>query len=179
MTEDRKHRGFGLFRSVKDLKKLALAEEEKEEFWTKEFWSRDRFLADASAVMAGFQMTEEILRIYIALAYVFIKFSLHNYSLVYKFRQSDIKKYSLGQLLFLFCRLTDNKELIKELEELLPLRNEVAHRAFMRGFGENKHQENINEMTELGHRVASVNRTIIQATNKLRDELSNLAAQEK
>lgn len=156
MTEDKEYRGVFSRR----LGQIA----QKDDFWT-----QDLFSQTAASTMASFQLLEEALRMAITISSEFIKFRLRGQPVAYKFEQSDLKKSSLGQLVYIFRRLTNNKEIVKELDELLPLRNDVAHQAFIRGYdSQADHEENITEMVGLSKRVNNVILELVRMMSEIR-----------
>ena len=165
MTKDKEIRGVFSRYGLGDIP-------QKEDFWT-----QDQFSQTAAATMASFQLLEEVLRATIGISYSFIKIRLRDQPVGYEFKRSDLKKSSLGQLVYIFRRLTNNKEIVKDLDGLLPLRNNVAHQAFIRGFDPKAdHQENIIEMIKLGKRVNSVMAELVQGMDEIRQAIEALSA---
>jgi hypothetical protein len=78
-------------------------------------------------VLSSFQILELTLKVYIAASYKIIEYKLGGV-IPFKYGYSDIENYPLERAIKLFTRLSNNKRLVRALNKLTPIRNEIAHR---------------------------------------------------
>lgn len=82
------------------------------------------------AVIVDYQYMEEGLRGYLGTTYRLIREKVDG-AVPFTYEYDDNDKESLGTLVSKFEKLNGNATLIKELKDLVPSRNAVAHRAFL------------------------------------------------
>ena len=80
--------------------------------------------------LLNFQFMEEIIRMYLGIAYDVVKKKLDN-QIPFKFSYRDIKQDSLGTLVTKFEKFNSNKQLIEEVVRLVKIRNYCAHQAYL------------------------------------------------
>ena len=88
------------------------------------------YVMTTTQILSAFQTLEFSLKIYIASAHRIIALRL-NGDLPYKYSMKSVKKIPLKSLLNIFQQLNDNETLVKRLEKLCELRNDVAHQALL------------------------------------------------
>lgn len=81
-------------------------------------------------VLMDFQYIELALASYIISANKKIKEKMKD-TIPFKYGPNDIQKDSLGKLVDKFSKINNNEELIKKLKNLIPRRNEVAHKSLV------------------------------------------------
>jgi hypothetical protein len=84
----------------------------------------------ALRALAGFQLLEFSLKLYISAAYQVIRSSL-NGALPFDYNYKQIENFPLERLLGVFSRLNSNTSLQSRLSKLPHKRNEVAHKALL------------------------------------------------
>jgi len=91
------------------------------------------YMNTAQRVVLQFQFVEEALKAYISVVRDILQASI---PAEIDFRQSheEIDSMPLGRLIQTFGRYTRNQELLRQLTQLTPLRNHVAHKALAYGF---------------------------------------------
>lgn len=98
------------------------------------------------------QFVEEILHVYVSLAIDIARLGLKNYFPV-RFTEKDLSKLSLGKLVDIFSRLSDDASLISALKKVRKDRNYVAHRSLLFTLGELQDPVHISQaiqkMTEI------------------------------
>jgi hypothetical protein len=90
----------------------------------------EQYIIITNDILIGFQYIEESLRLYLSEVYRYISIQISDV-LPFRYGYDDIKKESLGRLIRKFGKLNDNESLISELNDLIPYRNETAHRGFL------------------------------------------------
>src|SRR5213592_2211346 len=85
-----------------------------------------------SDALTAFQMIEESLKSTITTCYKHIEVKVKD-EFRFGYSRVDVENLPLGKLLEIYRRLTDNTELITELQALPKDRNHIAHRAFVDG----------------------------------------------
>jgi hypothetical protein len=88
------------------------------------------YVSSLQAVMLDFQFMEEGLRRYISIAYALIR-SKNAGTVPFRLTEKDIAKDSLGILLRKVSQLSDNTSLCAQIEKLLPVRNQIAHKGLL------------------------------------------------
>ena len=78
-------------------------------------------------VLSSFQVLELTLKVYVAASYKIIEHKL-NGAIPFRYGYSDIENYPLERVINIFARLNSNKKLVKALNKLTPMRNEIAHK---------------------------------------------------
>ena len=77
--------------------------------------------------LTDFQFIEECLRLYISVAYDFIRYQMKG-KLPFHLNESDVEKDALGHLIDKYAKLSDNTAIVTELRKHVKERNEIAHR---------------------------------------------------
>jgi hypothetical protein len=68
--------------------------------------------------------------------------------LPFKLDETDLEKDALGRLIDKYSKLSNNAKLVAELRELLPKRNEIAHRGLLLSLEQQKDAKFLDEQTE-------------------------------
>ena len=123
------------------------------------------------------QFVEETLREYVNLAIDIAKLALKSHFPV-RFTKKDLSKLSLGKLVNIFSRLSDDASLISTLKKVTEDRNYVAHRSLLFTLGELQDPVHISEamqkMTEIRDSAKAANGAILNKTYELRRSLNAL-----
>jgi hypothetical protein len=98
-------------------------------------------------VLVDYQFIEEGLRMYAALSYDLIRLRLGK-DLPFKFEYADTEKDSLGKLVSRYEKLSSNITIMKELKELVPHRNQVAHQSFLHTTEQQRSAEYLDAQTK-------------------------------
>ena len=109
-------------------------------------------------IITDFQYIEEALRLYLSEAYTKIKERMKG-ELSFKYNYEGISKDALGKLIYKFEKINDNQNLIKELKELNPYRNNIIHRGLLLTVGD------LNDKLLIAFTVAELNK-LYERTNK-------------
>lgn len=92
----------------------------------------DRLYRDGvTQALAGFQLMEENLKIYIGMHFDCIRL-LVDEKLYFEFSRSDYQEAALGRLINTFSKLCRNKALITDLRAIIRKRDHVAHQALLK-----------------------------------------------
>jgi hypothetical protein len=97
----------------------------------------DAYREAASHALAGFQLIEASLKDYIAEFHATVRRHLPA-SLTYEYSRSDIEDASLGKLVNVFARMNGNVDLVRKLRKLQGQRDELAHRALTKLYGQER-----------------------------------------
>jgi hypothetical protein len=123
------------------------------------------------------QFVEETLRIYINLAVEIAKLEMANHFLV-RFTTADLSKLSLGKLVRVFSRLSNDASLKSSLKNLTSERNFVAHRSLLFTLGELQDSDHIaqsvQKMRDIKERASKAHEALLEETWSLRRSLSAL-----
>jgi hypothetical protein len=92
--------------------------------------ARQQYSLALQGVLTDFQFIEEGLRMYISSAYDLIRMRLKS-DLPFQLNDKSLEKDSLGKLITKFSQLSDNSDLLKTMNSLVPRRNDCAHRGFL------------------------------------------------
>jgi uncharacterized protein Yka (UPF0111/DUF47 family) len=87
-----------------------------------------------SITLAGFQVTELLLKDYIATSYEVMRKLLDGY-IDFSPSRKDIENHSLERLISTFKTINGNRKLIKNLQSVVEHRNRLAHRALLPLYG--------------------------------------------
>ena len=86
----------------------------------------DQYTLAFKMALTDFQFIEESLRLYISVAYDFIRHKL-NGELPFHLDESDVQKDALGRLIDKYAKLSDNQKFVAELRGLTKDRNKIVH----------------------------------------------------
>lgn len=87
-----------------------------------------------SLTLAGFQVTEMLLKEYIALSYEVMRCVLLEH-IDFSSSRRDIENHSLERLISTFKTINSNKDLIKQLRSVVDHRNKIAHKSLLPLYG--------------------------------------------
>ena len=96
--------------------------------------------------LSDFQYIEESLRLYISVAYDFIRHQMKG-KLPFHFDESDLEKDALGRLIQKYAKFSDNTTLVADLKRLQRHRNKIAHRGLLLTFEEQRNCQFLDEQT--------------------------------
>lgn len=112
------------------------------------------------------QFVEETLRVYIELVIRIAKLELSPHFPV-QFTTADLSKLSLGKLVNLYSRLSDNASLKSLLKNITEERNFIAHRSLLFTLGE---LEDSNHMLKSLEKLITIKDRAIKAHEELLEE---------
>ena len=92
---------------------------------------RDAFYLHVAHALSGCQLVEQELKLYITEALLLVAKCVGG-KLPFGMSGADHEKSSLGELIRVFAKLSDNTALVKELEEFTKKRNLLSHRGIAR-----------------------------------------------
>lgn len=87
-----------------------------------------------SLTLAGFQVTELLLKEYIALSYEVMRCVLQDH-IDFSLSRRDIENHSLERLISTFKTINNNKDLINQLQSVVDHRNKIAHKSLLPLYG--------------------------------------------
>jgi hypothetical protein len=123
--------------------------------------------------LVDFQYIEECLRLYVAVSYDFIRSRVAD-KLPFKMDEKDLEKDALGRLIDKYSKLSKNAKLVSELRELLPKRNEIAHKGLLLSLEQQRDVEFLDEQAkrfqELHERLKPHIRTLLNERAALTGE---------
>jgi hypothetical protein len=124
-----------------------------------------------SLTLAGFQVTELLLKDYIATAYDVTRKLLDG---VIEFSPSrkDIESHSLERLVATFKTINGNRELLRNLQSLIEHRNRLAHRSLLPLYGSRTSDE---EYWKLIDEISPLEQEVDKCMVGVRRELIELA----
>jgi hypothetical protein len=108
----------------------------------------DLYSTSMQIALTDFQYVEECLRLYVVVAYDFIRSRTAD-KLQFKLDVKDLQKDTLGRLIDKFSKLSSNTKLVSELRVLQPKRNEIAHRGLMLSLTQQKDVNFLDEQTKI------------------------------
>lgn len=111
--------------------------------------------------LADFQYIEECLRLYISVAYDLIRHETSKH-LPFKFDASDLDRDALGRLIDKYAKFSNNTILVSALREILPRRNEIAHRGLLLSSAQQHDIAFLDEQTQRLAEMHSILRPYIQ-----------------
>ncbi len=116
------------------------------------------------------QFIEETLRMCISHAIEIAKLQLSAYYPL-KITYSDLGKLSMGKLVFIFSRITDDALLKKSLNSITTERNYVAHQSLLLTIGESSDpihmKQQIAKINGIKQRASQVHNNLLDARYKL------------
>lgn len=86
--------------------------------------------------LAGFQVTELLLKDYIEASYKVMRGLLESY-IEFSPSRKDIENHSLERLITIFKTINGNHELIENLKSVVDHRNRIAHKSLLPLYGSN------------------------------------------
>lgn len=92
--------------------------------------ARELYEKRVSLTLASFQITELLLKEYIALSYEVMKHLLRDH-IAFSPSGRDVENYSMERLITTFKTVNDNNVLIKQLQGVVEHRNRIAHRSLL------------------------------------------------
>ena len=123
------------------------------------------------------QFVEETIRVYVSLAIKIAKLSLESHFPL-QFTTKDLSKLSLGKLVNIFSRLSDDTSLISSLRKLTTGRNHVAHKSRLFTLGELQDPVHMSEatqkITEIRDSAKAAHESLLDKTYELRKSLHAL-----
>lgn len=87
-----------------------------------------KFFGDVAKGLAGCQRVEQQLKLYLHEAFSFAHECI-NGRMPFKFRGEDVKDYSLERLIQTFKKLSDDEQLVRDLNRFKDERNFLSHQA--------------------------------------------------
>jgi hypothetical protein len=95
---------------------------------------RELYEKRVSLTLAGFQVTELLLKEYIALSYDVMRCILREH-IDFSLSRRDIENHSLERLISTFKTINTNKDLIGQLQSVVEHRNKIAHKSLLPLYG--------------------------------------------
>jgi hypothetical protein len=95
---------------------------------------RELYEKRVSLTLAGFQVTELLLKEYMALSYEVMRHLLRDY-IAFSPSRRDVENYSLERLIATFKTINGNSDLVKQLQSVVEHRNRIAHRSLLPLYG--------------------------------------------
>jgi hypothetical protein len=128
------------------------------------------------------QFVEETLRVYINLAIEIAKLEMEDHFPV-RFTTADLGKLSLGKLVGVFSRLSDDASLKSSLKNITTERNFVAHRSLLFTLGElqdsNHMAQSLQRIRDVKEQAGKAHEALLEKTWRLRRSLSALKRRPK
>lgn len=97
--------------------------------------SRELYEKRVSLTLAGFQVTEFLLKEYIALSYDLMRYVLRDH-IDFSASRRDVENHSLERLISTFKTINGNKDLIRQLQSVVDHRNRIAHKSLLPLYGQ-------------------------------------------
>ena len=123
------------------------------------------------------QFVEETIRVYVNLAIDIAKLALQS-NFPVRFTKKDLSKLSLGKLVNIFSRLSNDTSLISSLKKVTADRNYVAHRSLLFTLGELQDPVHISEaiqkILEIQDSAKAAHESLLDKTYELRKSLNAL-----
>ncbi len=101
---------------------------------------KEKYTEASIHALAGFQIIEEHLKIYIGYYYKAVRLLLKG-QLIFQYTQEEINEAPLERLTSLFSKINANNDLVQRIRSLLKYRNQIAHGAFVHLYGPPKTDE--------------------------------------
>ncbi len=140
------------------------------------------YVQEVHGTLEKCQFVEETLRGYIRLVIDIVNKKVGDIFPV-QFNEKDLSKLSLGRLVNIFSRLSDNSSLKSSLRKITPERNYVAHQSLLFTLGELNDPKHLSKtllkMQGIKKHAKEVHEALLDETWKLRKELSVLRHQRK
>ena len=137
---------------------------------------------EVHAALEKCQFVEETLRVYINLTIEIAKIEMASFFPV-RITTADLSKLSLGKLVGIYSRLSDNASLKSFLNNITTERNYVAHRSLLFTIGElqdAKHmRQSLQKMIDIKERAKKAHEELLEETWRLRRALSALKRKSK
>src|SRR5262245_8897452 len=95
---------------------------------------RELYEKRISITLAAFQVTEFLLKEYIARSYDLMRYILRDH-IDFSPSRRDIENYSLERLISTFKTINSNQEIIRQLQSVIDHRNRIAHRSLLPLYG--------------------------------------------
>jgi hypothetical protein len=105
-----------------------------------EMTQKEKYTEATIHALAGFQIIEEHLKMYIGYYYDAVRVLLKG-QLSFQYTREEINEAPLERLTSLFSKINANNDLVKRIRSLLKHRNEIAHGAFTHLYGPPKTDE--------------------------------------
>jgi hypothetical protein len=124
----------------------------------------------ASITLAGFQVTESLLKDYIGTSFDVMRKLLRGY-IDFSSTHIDIENHSLERLISTFKTINGNLELIENLQAVVKHRNRLAHRAFLPLYGQKTSDEDYWKLID---EISPLEEEILKCTTGIQQELVQL-----
>lgn len=124
----------------------------------------------ASITLAGFQVTESLLKTYIGKSFEVMRILSKGY-VDFSSSQSDIENHSLERLISIFKTVNGNLGLIQDLQSVVKHRNRLAHRAFLPLYGQKTSDEDYWKLID---EISPLEKEILKCTTGIQQELVQL-----
>lgn len=95
---------------------------------------RELYEKRVSLTLAGFQVTELLLKEYIALSYEVMRHLLRDH-IAFSPSRRDVENHSMERLIATFKTINSNNSLVKQLQSVVEHRNGIAHRSLLPLYG--------------------------------------------
>jgi hypothetical protein len=105
-----------------------------------EMTQKEKYTEATIHALAGFQIIEEHLKMYIGYYYDAVRVLLKG-QLSFQYTREEINEAPLERLTSLFSKINANNDLVKRIRSTLKYRNEIAHGAFAHLYGPPKTDE--------------------------------------
>lgn len=106
----------------------------------------DKYSNALNKVLTDFQFIEECLKMYMVYADRIIQINVSSY-FPYKYNRKDVEKLALGKLTDRYSKLSDNISLVKQIQEVMKKRNDLAHQGFLFTSEEQKDTKLLESLT--------------------------------
>lgn len=111
-----------------------------------EMTQKEKYTEATIHALAGFQIIEEHLKMYIGYYYETVRALLKG-QLSFQYTREEINEAPLERLTNLFAKINANNDLVKRIRSLLKHRNEIAHGAFVHLYGSPRTDEQLKADT--------------------------------
>jgi uncharacterized protein Yka (UPF0111/DUF47 family) len=131
---------------------------------------RELYEKRVSLTLAGFQVTELLLKDYIATSYDVMRGLLSSY-IAFSPSRKDIENHSLERLISIFKTINGNHELISNLQSVVEHRNQIAHKSLLPLYGSDTSD---NEYWKLIDKISPLEQEIDKCMDGVQKELVEL-----
>ena len=112
------------------------------------------YLDEINRSIVSFQFIEEALRMYLDYAYQLVQLRVGD-ALPVHLARKDIEHWPMVRLIREFAKFNDNAPMIRGMQRLASLRNEVVHRGLLLTHEEIRDQDHMEQQAERAQRIAN------------------------
>lgn len=140
----------------------------------------DKYSNALNKVLTDFQFIEECLKMYMTYADRIIQINVSSY-FPYKYNRKDVEKLALGKLTDRYSKLSDNTSLVKQIQEVMKKRNDLAHQGFLFTSEEQKDKRLLESLTtnleQLHIKTKNILFELSKETSSLEEHLTKRSTQ--